>query len=401
MCTVVIPVLIQLGYLRFVAYEVERSVYGNFVLLTSFAYGMSQLFLSIPGQAFSRFYNTAEDKRLLFNEFRSLLLIANLLSLLTIFGFYLIYGERFSLWCYVLIFLFFGISNNYLFSQKLFILNIQRSHYLLFKVLDSLSKYAMPLVLYAILGTVESLLFGLVVGYVLSQLILSFLMKEHQFKFSFNGSNLKKYMAYGYPILLSSAAAFGIAFGDRFFIDTFLGEEDVANYSILAQFSAFAYVFGTVFSVYVHPIILKGYEENAPKALVHLNRYLKIFALALGSLFVGLLLLPRSIFTILVPPLLILEDYYYATFLCLILSAVFAVLQTAISLHMVLEKKLHHHAMLFVGASVINFGLNFFILKYGILAASLATMTAYALLTVAIIWVVVRYQKNRTQPILL
>lgn len=397
MCTVGIPLLIQLGYLRFVAYEVDKHVYGKFVLLTSFAYGMSQLFLSVPGQAFSRFYNTTENKRLFFNEFRTLLLIVDLISLLTIFAFYLIYAERFSLWCYVLIFLFFAISNNYLFSQKIFILNIQRSHYLLFKVLDALSKYATPLFFYVWFGTVESLLLGLVVGYGLSQLILSFLMRGYFFKFSFNGSNLKKYMAYGSPILLSSAAAFGIAFGDRFFIDTFLGEEDVANYSILAQFSGLATVLGTVFGVYVNPIILKEYEENAPKAIAHLNRYLKIFSLALGSLFVGLLFLPRSIFTILVPDSLILEDYYYATFLCLTLSSVFTVLQTAFSLHMVLEKKLHHHAMLFVGASVINFGLNFFILKYGILAASLATMTAYALLTVAIIWLVVWYQPNRAR----
>ena len=78
--TALVPLVFQVLYLRFISYEVDKKVYGEFIILSSFIYGLSQIFLSIPGQAFSRFYNTVENKTYFINEFRTYLIIINILE---------------------------------------------------------------------------------------------------------------------------------------------------------------------------------------------------------------------------------------------------------------------------------------------------------------------------------
>ena len=60
--TVVIPVLMQFIYIRYISYNVEKEIYGNFVLLQTIIVALSYIFIQIPSQAYDRFYNTTKNK---------------------------------------------------------------------------------------------------------------------------------------------------------------------------------------------------------------------------------------------------------------------------------------------------------------------------------------------------
>ena len=143
--TVGFPLFCQLIYLRYVSYEVDRITYGNFILLTTFVYGISQIFMSVPGQAFARFFNSTHDKVYFINEFRTYLLIINIISLGVFYGYYLIYAERFSGIVYVLSFVFYAVFNNFTLNQSVLLLNLDRNKYFYLKVLEAISKFILPL----------------------------------------------------------------------------------------------------------------------------------------------------------------------------------------------------------------------------------------------------------------
>lgn len=394
-----IPLLFQLFYVRFVSYEVDKQIYGNFILLSALIYGLSQILLSIPGQAFSRFYNTHNDKNYFINEFRTYLLAVNTLSIFAIGIIYFFYKDRFSTEIYILLYILFALFNNYTFNQKIFLLSLEREKYLILKVFEGAAKFLFPLFIYFFYKTLESFLAGIVLGYIVSFLILVKYLKHIPFQFSFNIKNQIKYFLFAYPILISSIFSWGMSFSDRFFIDIFLTPKDVAIYSLLAQFSAFGQVLATIYGIYVNPIILNKFEKNHEEGVLLLRYYLKKFFIVLIGTFCIILLIPIDVLSIFLQKEIISDDYLYATFLLLTLGVLLTVFQTAMSLYFVLYKKLHIHATIFGIAAVINFGLNFFIADYGIIMAAIATLIAYTILNVLIIlWIKNFEQKSVVSP---
>ena len=80
--TVFFTVLFQFIFIRYASYEIDKEIYGNFVLLQTLIAGLSTVLLQIPGQAFDRFYNESDNKTNFINQFRTYLIFINLLSLL-------------------------------------------------------------------------------------------------------------------------------------------------------------------------------------------------------------------------------------------------------------------------------------------------------------------------------
>jgi hypothetical protein len=72
----------QFLYIRYVSYCVDKNIYGNFILLQTLIVALSYIFLQIPSQAYDRFYNEAKNKIEYINEFRTLLIFINILSVL-------------------------------------------------------------------------------------------------------------------------------------------------------------------------------------------------------------------------------------------------------------------------------------------------------------------------------
>jgi len=389
--TVAIPILLQIIYIRYVSYSVDKNDFGNFVIISTFIVALSQIFLSVPSQAFMRFYNSSNKLKFI-NEFRTYLIGVNIIGILFVYFLYLFFGDRFEAIIYILMYVYFALSNNYALNQQIFLLNIDRKRYLILTLLESLSKFTFPIAGYYLYNTLESFLVGIVTGYVFSFILISFFLKQYPFKIEFNFENQKKYLLYAYPIVFSAIFMWSISFSDRYFIDYFVGTQEVAIYAILAQFAAFGQILGMLFSTYVNPIVLKKYEENAAEGLKLLKSYLTKLLYFSIFIFIAILIIPKGVFTLLIEKNIIYNDNYYLTFLILAAGIFLTVFQTAMSMYFILLKHLSVHAKIFIIASIINFLLNFYIIKYGIIAAALSTFIAYLVINILILIWLKKYQ---------
>jgi len=382
--TVVLPVVLQLIYIRYISYNVDKNDFGDFIILSTFVVALSQIFLMIPSVSFTRFYN-GSNKLFFINEFRTYLIGINLLSIVFVYLLYFFYGDRFNTIIYILIYLYFAISNNYTLNQQIFLLNIDRNKYLILKVMEAMAKFIFPIIGYFFYQTLEAFLTAIVLGYILSFVIIFFYLKEYPFKVEFNLINQKKYFLYAYPIIFSAILTWSMSFSDRFFIDYYMETKDVAIYAILAQFAGFAQVLGMVFSIYVNPIVLQQYEINSSNGLMILKNYLVKFFYINIFTFLVIIFLPKSLLGIFIEKNIIYNDSYYLTFIILVLGIFLTVFQTAMSMYFILLKKLNIHAKIFLVASIANFLLNFYIIKYGMLAAAASTLIAYLIINIGVL----------------
>jgi O-antigen/teichoic acid export membrane protein len=382
--TVLIPLTFQVYYIHYVSNNISQLDYGNFIIISSFIIALSQILLSIPQQAFSRFYNNSKYIDIV-NEFRTYLIFINIISVLFIYLFYLFYANRFSTEVYILMCLFFIFSSNYSLNQNIFLLNLERKKYFFLKIMEGVAKFILPLVLYSYFETLESFFSALVLGYFLSLLIILMYLKSYIFKFSYSFNNSKKYFFYAYPIIFTSLSSWIISFSDRYFIDYYVDTENVGIYSLLSQLASFAQIAGVIFAIYVNPIVLAAYEKNKTLGLKTLKIYLKQLVYSLIVMYIIFLFLPKNLYINLINENMITNDYYFYTFTILILAVFLTVLQTALSMYFVLFKKLNILALFFVFVAIINIIANFLIMKYGIIAAAVSTLISYFILNVLII----------------
>ncbi len=391
--TVFITILLQFIYIRYVSYQVNKEVYGNFILLQTLIVALSYIFLQIPSQAFDRFYNEAKDKVSYVNEFRTILIFVNILSIVVIF----IYGyimQKFSFEILAMIFVYFLLLNNYSFNQKVFLLNLDRKKYFCLKVLEAFAKFIMPIVFYAYFHTLLGFLGGIVIGYLISFLFLIKFMKNYPFDININIRNYKKYFLFAYPIVFVSIFSWGISFSDRYFIEYLRGTKDVAIYAILAQVAGIGQIIGQIYSMYVNPKVLKMYEENKKKGVQYLNKMLQKLFLIFIVLTIVAYKLPKDSYAILLEKSLIEQSYYFNTFIILVIGIFLTVFQTAISMHLTLAKKLYILAYINGIAFIVNIIGNFWIKEYGIIAAAVSTLLAYLVLNMGQIYYFLKEMRN-------
>lgn len=388
--TVGIPIIMQLFFIRYVSYSVNKDIYGNFILLQTLIIALSYIFLQIPSQAYNRFYNSATNKIEFVNEFRTLLIFINIFSVVVIY----IYGlimERFTYEILALVFIYFLILNNYTFNQQIFLLNLERKKYFVLKNLEAVSKFLLPILFFLYFESLESLLYGMVCGYFVSFLFLLTYLKDYKFNFIITVNNLKKYFKFAYPILFVAIFSWGISFLDRYFIDYYMTTKDVAIYAILAQVAGIGQVLGQIYGMYVNPKVLKYYEEDQKFALNYLKR--SIVFLSISFMFLGIIayILPTSIYELLLQKEVINDSYYFNTFIILVFAIFFTLIQTALSMYLTLFKKLNILAYIYVVAFIINLIGNMFINQYGIIAASISTLLAYLVILILELIYIKRY----------
>lgn len=377
--TAIVPVCFQLIYVRYISYSVDKEVYGNFILLQTLVVALSYVFLQIPTSAYSRFYNGAPDKIAYVNEFRTILVVINILSLVCILLFGYVY-QKFSLAVLLSLFFYFVLLNNFSFNKEIFLLNLDRKTYFYLKIIESVAKYLFPIGMYFVFGTLLSFILGLAFGYSVSFLILLLRLKNYPFKFRLELSNVKKYFVYAYPVIITASLSWGINLSDRYFIEFFMETREVAIYAILAQVAGFGSILGQIYGMYVNPIIFKKYEADRRDALTLLNKYVRTLVIIFCLCSIVLLYLPKDIFTILVEPGVITNNVYYYSLLVLTLSSFMAVTQNAFAMYFVLEKKLEIITYAYAIAFAANFLGNFFIEDYGVIAASISTLVAFTII---------------------
>jgi O-antigen/teichoic acid export membrane protein len=393
--TIAITVILQLIFIRFASYTIDREDYGNFILIQTLLTGLFLLFLQMPIQAFDRFFNEVTDKTYIVNEFRTLVFILGIVSFVII-GIYGMIMKKFSFELLFLIYILFLLIANFTIEQRILLISFNRKKYLYAKTLDALSKFIFPVATYFYFQSLISLFVGMVIGYSISIIIMYIYMLEHKIKFLLIRNNAKRYFIYSYPIFFFALFNWGITFSDRYFIEYYLTTSDVGIYGILGMVAGIGQIVGQVFSIYVEPKILKLHSKNTSKAHKVLNRYILLLSSIFVLITIVALVLPIKVYTLLISSSIISDKYYFNTMIILLVTVFIGVIHTAYHMHLKLIKRLNMLAYIYFIAFCVNFFGNFYIKQYGIIIAGISTLASYLIILVLQI-IYIFLEKNKSE----
>jgi O-antigen/teichoic acid export membrane protein len=288
--------------------------------------------------------------------------------------------------------------NRYSINKTIIFQLLRRKQYFYISIVEKISRFILPIVVFHFYGTDYGLMFGLVLGYFLLNVYTSLGGGWFKHKFVFSYRRVRVYFLYAYPVIFTALASWIISLSDRFFIDHFLDTERVGIYSILSQVGGLGSILGSIFIVYVQPIIYKEYSKDKKNALFMYLKYMKIVALIFIIIFLLFLLIPKYFFTLLINPEIIADGDYYVILSILFLSSIFGAFITCSSHFFHLKNKIYVLTLFWCVAAIINLFGNLFIQKYGLFAAGLSTLSSNLVIVLLIcVWIyrnIIKTQKN-------
>ena len=377
--TVLIPILLQLIYIRYISYNVDESFFGDFILYISFIALLASSLFSISTAALTRYINQTSDKERLINEFLTLQFPLNLIGVVAIF-FYSYYYVGKGLEIFLILSIYFVLLNRYSINKTIIFQLIKRKQFLNISVLEKIARFFFPLIIFYFFQSKGALLYGLLLGYFLLVLYSSFFTKGFKRKIVFSRKKVKIYFLYAYPLMFISIAVWIISLSDRYFIESYIGSSEVGIYSVIAQVSGFASILGSIFTIYVQPLIFKEFSKNKKKAMKTYMSYIQKSFFVFISAYIIFLFIPRDFFTILIRPEIISEPRYYFLFHLLVLSSLLITFITILTNVFYLNNKLHILSFFWVIAAIINLIGNNFISIYGIYAVALSKGFSYIIM---------------------
>jgi len=224
-------------------------------------------------------------------------------------------------------------------------------------------------------------LLGAVMGFLITSLILFLVMGF----FIVHGigitiptfRNLQEYLSFGLPTVPGNLSSWVVNSSDRYIIALFLGAAYVGYYSP-------GYTLGNILTMFIAPlsfilpaILSKLYEENDLQGVQTILQYsLKYFLILAIPSSIGLSVLSKPILSILSTPEIASNGYLITPFTAM--SAIFYGIYTILVQILFLEKKTIITAKVWIGAALINFGLNLFAIPFlGIVGAAITTFCAF------------------------
>ena len=228
---------------------------------------------------------------------------------------------------------------------------------------------------YGLYGAVMSLL---IIRLITFLMLFGFILKKIGIKIP-AFLRIKEYLRFSLPTVVSSVSYWAVTSSDRYLIGFFLGILFVGYY-------APAYTVGNVINFFIFPLLFvlfpvlsKFYDENKISEVKDYLKYsLKYFLMiAIPSAF-GLSILSRELLTIFSTKDIASNAYFITPFVALsiLLYGVYAIFVQIL----ILFKKTKIFGTIWVGAALLNIGLNFVLIpKFGILGAAITTLLAYSL----------------------
>jgi O-antigen/teichoic acid export membrane protein len=364
------------------------------VLLQTLIAALSSIFLAVPSTAFSRYFNETSDKERFFNEFQTLLIPINLLGLIIIIPFFVVF-KQLPFLLFIPIYIIYIFSNITAINRQTILQQIRREKYLYVTLFERISMYAFPIIVFCLWNTLSSLVIGLMISVVCLFFFTSQFLSSYKYYYVLNKKKMLIYISYAYPIFFVSLFSWLIVFSDRYFIKYYLGTRYVGIYSVLAQVGAFASILNAVFTLHVNPIIYKLYASDKHNAIKKYIFYLKLLGILFLLVILVFLLLPKRLFLLLLEKEMVFDKYYFGTLCILFTGTVLSVFQNAMALFFTLAKKMGTLSMIWGFASVINIIGNLFIKHYGILAGAVSTAMAYFIIVVfSILWIKKNYRTS-------
>lgn len=388
--SVVLPFLLQILFTIFVAHVINKEVYGQYALILSSIYLVSNMFLAAPMAAFSRFYNAPGNLDRYINEFRFFNYLCIFASII-ISSILLVVRNDFSLLNFTMLSMgILLIFSNSLKKSEIFI-RMNRWWTLTSVLLEKFSKFGLPILAYLIWDHPNFLFFGYLFGYIISNIILNQYFKYPKFSINLSFRRIYLYWKFAYPLGLIAMCSWTVSFSDRFFIEYFWDLREVGIYASVSQFAGVASILGGLFTFYVNPNAYRLFSKNRKNAVHFYHVNLIAFMTVLLFSYIIYLALPNNFVFFIIGRELAQYPGIKVALNILVLSVMIGTFITATSLHFSLNKALKTLLLCWgLGASANLVANAVLVPSIGIIGASWATLAGnsicLALMYIAIFW---------------
>jgi O-antigen/teichoic acid export membrane protein len=393
--SVLIPVIIQLYFMRYVSYNISLDIYGDYVLLLVLVSGCNLIGMTLVQSSAVRFYHESSKKREFIGEQAMLVIVSSFLFLPVFIIYFFMYDEYsisigFMLFCY---FLFYNIL---LLAKSMVLQALKRELYLLFVIAEAFSNFILPLVFFKIWPTLEGLVFGIAMGSFFSALCVYLLTKRMYISFSkIKYTNINIYFKYSYPFVFSSMGSWLVSFSDRYFIDWLLSSSATGTYALLSQFGGFIAIIGGFISIYINPLLLSEYQVNRHNTIRKYKKYVVLILALLIIVSLVAVTLPNFIYTLLLPESVIFENGNFMVMAIIFFSIATLVLANFVGNYFILEKRTKVIVPIWFIAAFLNVVGNFFLIPiYGLYGAALSTLLAYITVCFFFIGYVILFERS-------
>lgn len=259
-----------------------------------------------------------------------------------------------------------------------------------FRAFQQMKRYSALSILQAYLNVVFIVYFvysgyglrGAVVGFLAQQLVVflvsaCLIVREIGIavpKFA----NIRTYIGFGLPLVLSSASSWIVNSSDRYLISIILGTVAVGYYSPAYSLGATIAMLSAPFGTMLLPVLSKYYDENSLGDVRTIMKYsLKYYLGAAIPSFFALSILSKPLLLVLTTQEIAANGYLVVPFVAaaaLLTGAYEVVLQV-----LALRLKTALAGTIWVISAAVNFGLNLVLIPYlGILGAAVTTLLAFA-----------------------
>ena len=254
------------------------------------------------------------------------------------------------------------------------------SFFLIFDNLGGAGLIAIAILLgYGLLGAVLSFLIIKLITFLLMAI---FIIKKISLK-NPNFLKIKEYLHFSLPLIPQGFSGSVVQFSDKYLIGFFLGTLFVGYYAPAYAIGNIIYFFVGPFFFLLPAILAKSYDENKiNETKTYLKYSLKYFLMiAIPSVF-GLSILSKQLLIILSTPEIAQQGHSVLPIIAL--SILLLGINGIISHIIILKKKTRVSAVIWIGAALLNLGLNFiFVPKFGIIGAAITTLIAYTFVLIS------------------
>jgi O-antigen/teichoic acid export membrane protein len=384
--SVIIPVLLQVLYVRYISYNVDESIFGSFILYISFIALVTSVLFSVPFAALTRYINETSNKSRFVNEFMTLQIPLNIIGVLIIYLYSIYKNIGFDI--FLILSIYFILINRYSLNKIVIFQLIKRKQFFNISIFEKLARFFFPVLIFYFFQSSVGLLYGLLLGYLILVIYSSFQARTFKQKVLFSYKKVKIYFLYGYPLMIVNLAVWVVSLSDRYFIENYIGSAEVGLYSILAQVAGFFSILASIFTVYVQPLVFKEFSIDKKKAMEMYLGYLRKSVFIVIPAYIIFLFIPREVFAIIVNPEIILADEYYYLFHILVIASILAAYVSLLTNIFWLNNKGYILAIFWTFALLFSLIGNTFIEIYGIYAVALTKALAYLfLLVIMYFWV--------------
>jgi len=359
----------------------DYGVWGLFIATVSFIPLLVNLGLPY---SMLRFLAVEGDKKVITEEFYSITFILLIIGLFTTFILFLFSKQIASV-------LFNGNTNvSIILAVTVFVSIMISSLFTYFRTFQQMKIFSALSLTQTYLMVLLAVIFiqwgykitGILFGYFLVQIVVAmaaliFIIHQINFKIP-KFKKIREYLSFGVPTVPSNLSTWLVDLSDRYVIGILLGTAFVGYYSPGYTLGNIIAMFMAPFTFLLPPLLSSYYDQNKmDEVKLHLEYSLKYFLLISIPAVFGLSLLSKPLLTLLSTAEIAQNGYLITPFVAI--SACLVGIYGIISQILALEKKTKIIGTMWIIAAIINVILNILLVPhFGIVAAAITTLTAYA-----------------------